>query len=130
MSVLICTKTWGTCRKAVALLNEHKVDFEYREYKSNPLSIGELKVLLRQLDVPAHTLLRTRDKAYKANALTGNEDDETLLPLFEQFPTLMQRPIFILDDKAVICRPYDRLLELLWRLAKWPYDFCSSVHGT
>ena len=61
----------------------------------------------------ANTLLRKREKAYKELKLTGNEDDATLLPLFVLHPTLMQRPIFIHKDKAVLCRPHERLLELL-----------------
>ena len=95
------------------MLKEHGIDFVYREYKKNPLSLAELQTLLEQLKVPARTLLRTRDKAYKENALNGTEDDATLLPLFEQYPTLMQRPIFVHQDRAVVCRPFDRLLEIL-----------------
>lgn len=95
------------------MLNENGVDFEYREYKKNPLSLQELKKLLKQLDVPANTLLRKREKAYKAHKLTGSEDDATLLPLFVEHPALMQRPIFVHGDKAILCRPFDRLLDLL-----------------
>ena len=87
--------------------------FEYREYKRSPLSELEIQTVLRQLDVPANTLLRRREKAYKELGLNGNEDDATLVPLFAQHPGLMQRPIFIHNDRAVLCRPFDKLLELL-----------------
>lgn len=113
MAVIICTKTCTTCRKGVALLDENNVKYEYREYKKNPLSLDELKAVLSKLDVPANTLLRKRDKAYKENNLTGTEDDATLLALFVQHPTLMQRPIFINGDKAVVGRPIENMLTIV-----------------
>lgn len=113
MAVLICTKTCTTCRKGVALLDENNVSYEYREYKKNPLSLDELKEVLKKLNVPANTLLRKRDKAYKENNLTGTEDDATLLDLFVQHPTLMQRPIFVNGDKAVLGRPIENMLTIL-----------------
>ena len=113
MITLICTKTCTTCRKGVALLDEHNVTYEYREYKKNPLSLEELQILMAKLDVPANTLLRKRDKAYKANNLTGNEDDATLLPLFAANPGLMQRPILVNGDKAVVGRPIENMLALV-----------------
>ena len=113
MTTLICTKTWGTCRKAVALLKEQNIDFTYREYKKNPLSQAEIQTVLQQLGTPAKDLLRKREKAYKELGLTGSESDETLIPLFVEHPGLMQRPIFVYNNKAVLGRPVDRILELL-----------------
>jgi arsenate reductase len=95
------------------LLNEHQIDFEYRQYKKNPLTLEELQEMLAILGEPANTLLRKREKAYKELGLKGNEDDATLLPLFVQHPALMQRPVFIHNGKAVLGRPVERLLELL-----------------
>ena len=69
--------------------------------------------MLGLLGVAAHTLLRKRDKMYKELALTGTEDDATLVIHFAKHPTLMQRPILIHNDKAVVCRPYDKLLEII-----------------
>ena len=112
MATLICTKTCTTCRKGVALLDENNVDYEYREYKKNPLSLEELQDLMTKLDVPANTLLRKRDKAYKEKGLTGSEDDATLLALFVEFPTLMQRPIFVNGDRAVVGRPIENMLTI------------------
>ena len=112
MAILICTKTCTTCRKGVALLDENNIQYEYREYKKDPLSLEELQELLAKLNVPANTLLRKRDKAYKANRLTGTEDDTTLLALFVENPTLMQRPIFINGDKAVVGRPIENMLDI------------------
>ena len=112
MATLICTKTCTTCRKGVALLDDHNIEYEYREYKRNPLSLKELQELMSKLKVPANTLLRKRDKAYKENNLTGTEDDSTLLALFVDFPTLLQRPIFVNGDRAVVGRPIENMLTI------------------
>ena len=53
------------------------------------------------------------DKAYKENNLTGKEDDSTLLALFVEFPTLLQRPIFVNGDRAVVGRPIDNMLTIV-----------------
>ena len=113
MTTLICTKTWGTCRKAVALLQERNIDFEYREYKKNPLSEDELREIFRLIREPANTLLRKREKAYKELGLKGDEPDDTLLPLFAEHPALLQRPIFVHNGSAVLARPAELLLQLL-----------------
>ena len=65
------------------------------------------------LGQPANAMLRRRDPAYREHNLTGEETDEELLPLFARYPTLMQRPIFIHNGRAVLGRPVERLLELL-----------------
>ena len=95
------------------MLNEKNISFVYREYKKEPLTQEELTKVLSQLGVAAHTLLRKRDKMYKELNLKGNEDDATLIAHFSQHPTLMERPIFIHNDKAIVCRPFDKLLEIL-----------------
>lgn len=94
------------------MLNEHNIEFEYREYKKNPLTLEELQEMLAILGEPASSLLRKRENAYKELGLKGNEDDATLLPLFVQHPALMQRPIFVHNGKAVLGRPVERLLDV------------------
>lgn len=112
MATLICTKTCTTCRKGAVLLDENNIDYKYREYKKNPLTLSELKDLMTKLKVPANTLLRKRDKAYKENNLTGTENDATILALFVEHPTLMQRPIFVNGNRAIVGRPIENMLTI------------------
>ena len=57
-------------------------------------------------------LLRRRDKAYRELGLTGDEPEDRLIRLMARHPTLLERPIGMLADRAVVGRPPDRLLEL------------------
>jgi len=94
------------------LLDEHGLEYRYREYTKEPLTAAELKKVLKKLGVGPKAVLRKNDKAYKENALTGDESDAALIKLMAEFPTLLQRPIGVLGDNAVIGRPVENLLEL------------------
>jgi len=95
------------------LLKDRGVEFGYRDYRSAPLSAGELRLLLGKLGVRANTLLRRNDPAFKQLGLDGSEPDGVLLPLLAKHPTLLQRPIGVRGDRAVVGRPPERLLDLL-----------------
>jgi arsenate reductase len=95
------------------LLKENEVPFEYREYRRDPLSVREIRDLLAMLDAAPRELLRTRDRAFKELGLTGGEEDDRLIELMAEHPTLLQRPIGVHRGRAVVGRPPARLLELL-----------------
>lgn len=94
------------------MLEEKGLEYRYREYTKEPLDRDELVKVLGLLQVGPKALLRKNDRAYKENGLNGQESDETLIDFMVQFPTLLQRPIGVLGDKAVIGRPIENLLEL------------------
>lgn len=93
------------------MLEEHGIAFEYREYKQDPLSKAELEDVLKKLGVGPRDVLRTRD-ANKLG-LRGDETDAALIELMAEHPTLLQRPIGIVGDKAALGRPPSALLELV-----------------
>jgi arsenate reductase len=93
------------------LLNERGIEHEYREYTREPLSEDELRDLLRQLGLGAHAVLRKRD-ANKAG-LTGHESEDVLIAKMVDNPRLLQRPIGIRGDKAVVGRPVENLLSIV-----------------
>jgi arsenate reductase len=110
---LICTKTCGTCRKAVALLKERGIEYKYREYREDPLTQKEILAVLKLLGMGPKEVLRRHDKAFKELALTGSESDSQLIRLMAEHPTLLQRPIGIKGKRAVLGRPPEALLELV-----------------
>lgn len=95
------------------MLKEHDVPFNYREYKKDPLSLEELQQVMTRLGVSPKQVLRTRDRAFSELGLSGDESDEQLLHHMASHPTLLQRPIAMLAERAVVGRPVDRILELV-----------------
>jgi arsenate reductase (glutaredoxin) len=94
------------------LLDAKKIPYRYREYTEAPLTKSELTKVVRMLGVKAATLLRKNDPAYKDRGLTGSESDAAVIELMVAHPTLLQRPIGILGNRAVVGRPPEALLDL------------------
>lgn len=92
------------------MLEEKGLAFEYREYTEQPLAADELKDVLSKLGCGPRDVLRGRDA--KTLGLDGNETDTQLVALMAEHPTLLQRPIGVLGDRAVLGRPVENLLEL------------------
>ncbi len=94
------------------MLDERGVEYRYREYTEKPLSEAELRRVLAGLGVGPREVLRRHDRAFKELALTGEEDAGTLIAHMATHPTLLQRPIGVLGERAVVGRPVAKLLEL------------------
>jgi arsenate reductase len=95
------------------LLDEKGIEYRYRDYVKNPLSEAELRDVLGRLGLRPKDMLRSKDAAVQALGLTGNEPDEELVAAMARHPTLLQRPIGVAGDRAVVGRPPERLLELV-----------------
>ena len=95
------------------MLEKRGIPFRYRDYKKEPLSEAEIRRAVRLLGVAPGQLLRRRDRAFKQLDMTGEESDARLIELMAEHPTLLQRPIGVSGDRAVLGRPPERLLELV-----------------
>lgn len=95
------------------MLKEKGIAYRYREYTRQPLSEAEIRELLRLLGVRPAGVLRRRDAAFRKLGLTGEEPDAELIAAMAANPTLLQRPIGVSGERAVIGRPPERLLELV-----------------
>ena len=105
-----CSKS----REILALLQESEIVIEVVDYLVNPPSLEELAILLRKLDLPTRDIIRKNEPAYEMLGLNDNSFDETgLLQAICENPILIQRPIIIKNEIAVIGRPITNLLKLL-----------------
>lgn len=83
---------------------------EIVEYMKTPLDADQLRALHAKLGVPAQEMLRTNEDAYKSLGLADAKyDDAALLAVVATNPALLQRPIVVRGEKAVIARPADKL---------------------
>ncbi len=104
----------GQARGAVEILEDRGIDFELVEYLKTPLSQGDLEHILDSISDPPADLVR-KDKRFAELGLDA-DDYQTraqVLAVLLEHPELMQRPVVFVGDKAQICRPSDKVLELL-----------------
>lgn len=103
-----CTK----CRALAQLLTERGIDFDSVEYHVTGLTEPELRGLLAKAGARAHEFLRAREASIvgiEAAAL----DENALISAMVANPALLERPIVVRGDRAVLARPVERVLELL-----------------
>ena len=103
-------RTCTTCRRLVALLTARGIQFERVDYLREPLSESKLRELIEKAGVRPRDVVRTKELAARELSL---DDDEATLQALTSHPELLQRPIVEYDDRAVLARPPDRVLELL-----------------
>jgi arsenate reductase len=105
-----CSKS----RAALALLQARGIDLAVVPYLDEPPSADELRALLGQLRLDPRELLRSGEPEYIALGLADPAlDDDTLLAAMAAHPWLIERPVFVHRNRAVIGRPPERVLELL-----------------
>lgn len=102
--------TCTTCRTLTALLTERGIDFERVNYIVEPLSASQLRALLVKAALRPRDVVRMKEAGARELPL---EDDEAVLAALEARPELLQRPIVVRGDHAVLARPPERVLELL-----------------
>jgi len=99
-------------REALQLLEEKNLDFEVELYLDEPLSETKLAELIKKLNIPAIDLIRQEESIWKSEFKDKNLSEKELIRLMIQEPRLMQRPIVVIDNKAVIARPADSINDL------------------
>ena len=101
------------CRTVSGLLQERGIEAELIEYLQRPPTRAELERVLRLLgtDDP-RSIIRTGEARYRELGLEA-ADRDALLDALVANPVLIERPIVVVGDRAVVARPPERLLELL-----------------
>lgn len=105
-----CSKS----REAQALLRELGVEFAAHDYLEVGLSPELLAQLPGMLGLAFKEMVRKNESLYKELALDQQDiSDQEWIALLQKHPVLLERPIFIYDDKAVIGRPPELVKTLL-----------------
>ncbi|HVH18269.1 MAG TPA: arsenate reductase (glutaredoxin) [Myxococcota bacterium] len=112
-TLLIHNPRCSKSRKALELLEERRASFELRLYLEDPLSRAELTELRRRLGRPALEWTRRGEPAFSAAGLGAESSDDAVLDAIAQHPELLERPILVRADRAVVGRPPETILELL-----------------
>ena len=106
------------CRKSretLEFLKEKGIEPELFFYLKTPPSFEELKEVIKKLGINPFDLIRRNEKIYKENFKGKELSDDEWIKIMVENPKLIERPIIIGKDKAVVGRPKEKVLELLER---------------
>ena len=96
------------------MLEHQGVDPVLQLYMDSPLTVAQLQHLLTQLGMSARELLRTSEPAYRELHLNNPALSEAqLITAMCDEPRLIQRPIAVCGQRAIVGRPPEAILELL-----------------
>ena len=104
-----CSKS----RSACALLEARGVQLDIVEYLKTPPSRAELVAVLKKLGLAAEDIVRKGEDIYKSEYQGRELNEEQWLDAFVKHPILIERPIVVRGERAVVARPPERVLELL-----------------
>lgn len=105
-----CSKS----RAALALLEENDISPEIVFYLETPPDIPKLKELLKKLDMDVRDIIRKSEPEYEELGLDNKSlAPEILLDLLSKHPALLQRPIIVAGNRALIGRPPENVLRLI-----------------
>lgn len=106
--------TCSKCRETIGILKDRGADFESINYYETPLSSDELRKLIQKLGISPKDLLRKGEQIYRDLGLSKRElSDDALIEIMVENPDLIQRPIVVRGNKAVLGRPPQSVDELL-----------------
>ena len=103
----------GKSRECLAFVTNSNQEFEVINYLNTPLNFNSLTELISKLKIEPIELVRTKEKIwieqFKTKKLTNTEIIEAMV----QFPILIERPIAVNGNKAVIARPLELIQSIL-----------------
>jgi arsenate reductase len=106
-------RTCTTCRKLAALLEAKGIEFDRVDFHVEPLGADELRALVAKTGGPARELFRAREPVFAELGLGDREvGDEEAVTLMVEHPALLQRPVVVRGERAVLARPVERVEEL------------------
>jgi len=103
----------GKSRAALAVLEKHGVEPMVVEYLKNPPTKEDLRSILKKLGMTAGQIARKGEDIYSEKFFGKAMSDEQWLEALVQYPILIERPIVIKDDRALLGRPPEKILEFL-----------------
>jgi len=108
-----CRKSREGLAAAGQLAKKLGTSVEIRRYLDHPPTADELKKVLQMAGLSPRDILRKQEKVWKEQFKGKDFSDEELLQIMADHPKLIERPLVIYRNKAVLARPADKVNELL-----------------
>ncbi len=106
--------TCSKCRALSVLLAERGIEAEHVQYHVEGIDEATIRELLAKAGISPRDALRVREPLVgQLGLLDEGVSDDALIALMAEHPQLLQRPIVVRGERAVLARPVERVLELL-----------------
>jgi arsenate reductase len=103
----------GKSRECLAFLENSGKEYEIIKYLEDVPTFEELKLIIKKLDVKPIELVRQKEKIWIENFKDKKLSDDEIIQTMISNPILIERPIVINGDKAVIARPFEKAAIIL-----------------
>jgi arsenate reductase len=103
----------GKSRECLAFLEDSGKEFEVIKYLKNIPTFDELKSIIEKLNIKPIELVRIKEKIWLENFKNTTMTDDEIIQAMILNPILIERPIVINGDKAVIARPLAKTVTIL-----------------
>jgi arsenate reductase len=105
-----CSKS----RKALEIIDTHNINTKVIFYLKDKITKSMLKEILDSSGLSIRDIIRSNEKEYKENNIDNlNLTKDELLDFILKYPKLLQRPVFVFNNKAIIGRPPEDVLEII-----------------
>lgn len=104
-----CSKS----RCGLAVLKESNKDYEVIDYMKHPLTESALRDIIAKLGIAPMDLVRTKESVWKEQFKEQPLTDDQIIAAMLEYPQLIERPIVVMKDKAIIGRPTERIIEFV-----------------
>ena len=104
------------CRKSretLAIIEDNVSEVEIIDYLNSPISKNTLKTIIKKLDIKPIELIRKGEPIWKERFKDQDMNEEEIINCMIEYPKLIERPIVIKNNEAIIGRPPENVLKLL-----------------
>ncbi|TDS55325.1 arsenate reductase (glutaredoxin) [Myroides indicus] len=104
-----CSKS----REGLCFLEQHGIEHKIIKYLDDNISEIELKSILKKLNYQPIQLVRTKEALWKDNFADKDLNYDEIIKIMTENPRLIERPIIINGDKAIVARPIEKIKEII-----------------
>ena len=102
----------GKSRECLAFLEDSDKEYEIIKYLEDIPTFEELKIIIKKLDIKPIELVRQKEKIWIENFKGKKMTDDEIIQTMISNPILIERPIVINGDKAIIARPLEKVAAI------------------
>ena len=106
---------WSKSRESVKILDQTKQEYKIINYMNSGINESEIYKILNLLSLDVLDIIRVNDKKYKELNLCAEDEKNkrVLIKKIIENPAILQRPIVLMDNKGIIGRPPEKILDLI-----------------